>query len=257
MGGCLWNFFLFFFVVPFVWNNLLRPLFTKKEDFGTRESAKKRYLRLLMPLLAKIAKADGRVSESEISRVEHIFDQLSLDAEEREYAKKIFNTSKQTASYFETEAAVFARAGYDFEARRLTFIFMVSVAASDGDLSSREYQMLLHAGVVFGLPRDVMVQILQQFGCAEAGNQRQSGWDRGYGRTHSQRTSSIDQRARDLALLGLSANASDEAIKKAYRQKVKELHPDRLQAQGLPEAMLKQATERMAEINAAYDRLTK
>jgi DnaJ like chaperone protein len=60
-----------------------------------------------------------------------------------------------------------------------------------------------------------------------------------------------------LALLGLSSNASQETIKKAYRQKVKELHPDRLQAQGLPEAMLQEATNRMAAINAAYDRLTK
>ena len=58
-------------------------------------------------------------------------------------------------------------------------------------------------------------------------------------------------------MLGLGPGASDDDIRRAYRRKVKELHPDRLQAQGLPEAMLKQATARMAAINAAYSRLIK
>lgn len=248
MGGCLGNLFFFFFVIPFVVNLLRRFFSASSPHYARQEAPKKRYLRLLMPLLAKIAKADGRVSESEISRVEAIFSQLNLDAEERDYAKILFNRSKQTPLYFEMEAATFAQAGYDFEVRRLTFAFMVSVAASDGTLSSKEYQMLLHAGVLFRLPREVMAHILQQYGIGTQEHAR-------YRSETSNAFAQGSQRKHDLALLGLTEKATDEDIKKAYRQKVKELHPDRLQAQGLPEAMLKQATERMAEINAAYDRL--
>ena len=122
MGGCLGNLFFFFFVIPFVVNLLRRFFSAPSPHYARQEAPKKRYLRLLMPLLAKIAKADGRVSESEISRVEAIFSQLNLDAEERDYAKILFNRSKQTPLYFEMEAATFAQAGYDFEVRRLTLL---------------------------------------------------------------------------------------------------------------------------------------
>jgi DnaJ like chaperone protein len=126
---------------------------------------------------------------------------------------------------------------------------MVRVAGSDGALSEQERQMLAYAGLLFGIPRNIIVELLRTLGGA-------SGSSSNY-RSRQQWTASPSQREQDLALLGLKKNASAEEIKKAYRQKVKELHPDRLQAQGLPEAMLKEATERMAAINAAYDRLTK
>jgi DnaJ-domain-containing protein 1 len=56
-------------------------------------------------------------------------------------------------------------------------------------------------------------------------------------------------------LLGISREASAEAIREAYRQRCRENHPDRLQALGLPRHFIDLATRRMAEINAAYDRL--
>lgn len=56
-------------------------------------------------------------------------------------------------------------------------------------------------------------------------------------------------------LLGISREATAEAIREAYRQRCRENHPDRLQALGLPSHFIELATRRMAEINAAYDRL--
>jgi DnaJ-domain-containing protein 1 len=56
-------------------------------------------------------------------------------------------------------------------------------------------------------------------------------------------------------LLGVSRECSPEEIREAYRQRCRENHPDRLQALGLPRDYVALATRRMAEINAAYDRL--
>lgn len=56
-------------------------------------------------------------------------------------------------------------------------------------------------------------------------------------------------------LLGISADATAELIREAYRQRCRENHPDRLQALGLPKEYIEFATHRMAAINAAYDRL--
>jgi DnaJ like chaperone protein len=253
--GCLWNFVLFFLVIPFVWNHVIAPLFRTKEtrtddNFAVGGlSPKERYLSLLMPLLAKIAKADGRVTEQEIAKVEAIFAELRLTREERLFARRCFNETKDSPRRFETFAMAFAKVNYDFEVRLLTFKFMVRVAGSDQLLSEGERQMLAYAGLYFGIPREIIVELLRPFTLGGRAEREE--------RSRTYRTSSVQQREQDLALLGLKKHATADEIKKAYRQKVKELHPDRLHAQGLPEAMLKAATERMAAINAAYDRLTK
>ena len=54
-------------------------------------------------------------------------------------------------------------------------------------------------------------------------------------------------------MLGIPASASDEEIKKAYRRQMNQHHPDKLVAKGLPEEMLKIATEKTQEIKAAYE----
>lgn len=263
--GCLWNLLVFlwlFWLLRAVWRQLILPLFgaasprRPQPDAAADDprAARVRYLSLLMPLLAKIAKADGRVSEREISGVERIFRELNLTDGERRQAQTLFSKSKDSLFQFEDAAHAFARACPDFELRVLTFQFIARVACADGTPPLRARQMLVRAAQVFGIPRALAENILLSVGGDAFGAEGQ-----GFGshRHAPPPRPSGPSRAEDLALLGLSPSASAEDIKRAYRQKVKELHPDRLQAQGLPESMLRQATERMAAINAAYDRLTK
>ena len=58
-------------------------------------------------------------------------------------------------------------------------------------------------------------------------------------------------------MLGLSRSASDDEIRQTYRKLVREHHPDRLVARGMPEEMIEQANKVLAAINAAYDRIAK
>ena len=53
-------------------------------------------------------------------------------------------------------------------------------------------------------------------------------------------------------MLGCSRNASDEEVKRAYREKAKQLHPDALRAQGLSDELLAKANDQMARVNAAW-----
>jgi len=57
--------------------------------------------------------------------------------------------------------------------------------------------------------------------------------------------------------LGISASASDDEVKKAYRRLMNKHHPDKLVAKGLPEEMIKIANEKAGEIKAAYETIRK
>ena len=150
--GCLGSILQFFFwliVVNFAWNFLIAPLVGAKPSPQRTATNKTRFLRLLMPLLAKIAKADGRVSEHEIDRVESIFRTLELSPEERRYAAQIFSESKDTPEEFDAAAAAFAMNVSSFELRTITFQFLVLVASADGTVSAAERAMLIRAATRF------------------------------------------------------------------------------------------------------------
>ena len=58
-------------------------------------------------------------------------------------------------------------------------------------------------------------------------------------------------------ILGVDPCVTDEELKQFYRQIVKENHPDRHIAAGVPEEMILVATERLAAINSAYEDIVK
>jgi DnaJ like chaperone protein len=57
-------------------------------------------------------------------------------------------------------------------------------------------------------------------------------------------------------VLGLTATATDEQVRLAWRKLMRENHPDGLAARGVPPEFVERATAKVAEINAAYDRLS-
>ena len=56
-------------------------------------------------------------------------------------------------------------------------------------------------------------------------------------------------------VLGVYPTADDSEVKRAYRRLMSQHHPDKLVAKGLPEEMMKLATERSQEIRRAYERV--
>jgi DnaJ-domain-containing protein 1 len=77
--------------------------------------------------------------------------------------------------------------------------------------------------------------------------------------TVSERIPSANARSSDhaYAVLECAPADSDAKIKRAYRQKVREFHPDVIAAKGLPEDAIRIAQEKFTEIRNAYDIIQK
>ena len=56
-------------------------------------------------------------------------------------------------------------------------------------------------------------------------------------------------------IIGVKRSADDIEVKKAYRRLMSQHHPDKLVAKGLPDEMMKIATEKTQQIQKAYDRI--
>ena len=75
-----------------------------------------------------------------------------------------------------------------------------------------------------------------------------------YGRG-SANTPAVSEGPDPYATLGLAPGASNEAARAAWRGLIRENHPDALAARGMPAELVRRASSRMAEINAAWDRI--
>ena len=58
-------------------------------------------------------------------------------------------------------------------------------------------------------------------------------------------------------VLGVESSASDAEVKTAYRRLMNRHHPDKLVAKGLPEEMMKLATDKTSEIQSAWEEIRK
>ncbi len=183
-------------------------------------------------MLAKISKADGRISEEEIKVVDRFMvNDLQLDEAARETAKNIFRNAVTSSQTFEDFAWQFYSVfKYQANIIELMMDMLLRVSSADGNISDGEEQMLLSASRIF------------RFSQSE------------YNRLKSRYVKQSDPY---YAVLKCDQNASNEEIKKKYRSLVQEYHPDKVQAKGLPEEFVKFASDKFTEIQEAYEHIRK
>ena len=191
-------------------------------------------------MLAKIAKADGRITANEIEGVEAAFRRLGFSPEARAYAVNVFRRAKDDSRSICVYAAEFASVVDSVEVREFLYEILWDVACADGRISAAELEMLRQ------VPRALRIRTgwFNVFASARLGG--------GYGSDEPR-----DALKEAYGILGASASDSDDELKRKYRELAKKNHPDALRAQGLPEAMVGKATERMGRINDAWATIRK
>jgi len=193
--------------------------------------------------LGHISKADGRVTQAEISAAEHLMRRLQLSEAERQRAIRHFQQGKESGFDLESVLREFSRHTMLRHELRIMFIeLLIEAAQADGNISAAEQAVLSRACVVLHIPANVFSAILQARRGGGSGSYQHAG----------SRGQSIDQ---SYAALGLKPSATAQEIKRAYRKLVSQYHPDKLVSRGLPEEMMEMSKRRVREINAAYDKL--
>lgn len=218
-------------------------LFTGKEH--SRQEAT--FFYALFAAQGHIAKSKGRISQADITSAQTLMDELQLQGAALEEARSAFREGKNPCFPLEATLKQFRR-DYDNRSAVLQsfMLQLIALLIRAHRLERAEFELLLTTAKALGYTRFE----LERWLLMEAAQQQFSRFKNNAKRP--QRAENKQLKAAYTAL-GVTAEASDKVIKKAYRRLMSEHHPDKLAAQGLPEEMLAGATRRTQEIQAAYD----
>ena len=218
-------------------------------DYGAdRVHVQQLFFETTFSVMGHLAKADGRISEQEISRAEMLIARVGLSAGHRQQAIVFFKRGAEAD--FELEPAIARFVNEGGRNPRLAILlleFLVSMALADGVIHPAEQDILNRTASGLGINAPQFQQLLAMLMAQHDFGQR--GKYQGGG-TAAPR---VDSLAKAYQALGVESSASDSEIKRAYRKLMSEHHPDKLIAKGVPEDMLKLATETTQEIQAAYE----
>ena len=153
---------------------------------------------------------------------------LGLEFDKRQFAYQVFNTALNSPQRFEEFGLQFYQ---QFSAQpqilELMIDILLRVAVSDGDLNPKEAALIHTAAQIFRFSE-----------------QRYEALKSRYVATGLRKYYEI---------LKSKPKDSDDTIKSRYRQLVREYHPDKIAAKGLPEEFTKLATDKFREIQEAYE----
>ena len=183
-------------------------------------------------LSAKLAKCDGPVVRAEIDAFKR---QFRIPPESVRDIGRLFDQARDSPDGFEAYAA---QLGETFADNRglledvLTALF--AIARADRALTVAEQDMLRRVHQAFGLD--------------------QLAWDQARGASKRQ-YETASEAADGYAVLGIARGATDEEARQAWLRLVRENHPDTLAARGVPAEFVARASDKVARINAAWDRI--
>ncbi|WP_235263429.1 co-chaperone DjlA [Nitrincola sp. A-D6] len=208
------------------------------------------FFRATFTVMGKIAKADGRVTESEIDFAREVMARMQLNEAAKQQAIQYFSQGKQADFDMQSVLKPLALVLRHRLPVKLMFLeLQLQVAMADGDMSAAELSVIEEICHLLAFSSIEMRAVMQRIQAAQAFARHAGDWDHATGRSHE------SLMAEAYGVLGISESASDAEIKKAWRKLMSQHHPDKLVSRGMPEAMMQLAKERTQEIQSAYDRI--
>jgi len=202
-------------------------------------------------MLGKLSAADGNISESEVETIRQFMSrELRLGYEAQSWAMRIFQEASHSTVSFDSYARQFnENFSRRIELKEIMLDILIRTAGADGNIDNKEEQMILSAVNIFGLPQSTYHNLKARYGFSSGG----SSSSRSGSYQSSSSTGSADKGL--YSVLGLTPDASDSDVKKSYRKKVGEFHPDKIASKGLPEEFNEFANQKFRDLQDAYDKI--
>jgi DnaJ like chaperone protein len=184
----------------------------------------------VVALSAKLAKCDGPVRREEIDAFKR---QFRIQPEAVRDIGRLFDQARDSADGFEAYAVQLGEAFADNRGVLEDVLgALFRIARADGPVNGRELDFLSRTHRGFRLD--------------------QVAWDRARGAMPRQPESDEPDA---YSVLGVPRAASAEVIRATWKKLMRENHPDSLAARGVPAEFISRANEKVARINAAWDRI--
>lgn len=185
-------------------------------------------------LAAKLAKCDGPVKRAEIDTFKRLF---RIPPENMREVASLFDQARDSSDPAEPFAEKLGEAFADNKGMLEDVLAaLFQIARADGPLTRAELAFLQGIQRGFGIDSNAWERARDGFNPRSGAAAAEAGPD-------------------PYSILGVPKDASDEAIRQAWRKLMRENHPDSLAARGVPQEFVKRATDKVAEINAAWDRV--
>ena len=230
---------------------------------GDAERVRMSFFTATFAVLGHVAKSDGRVDESEIALAESVMTRMSLDAELRKVAISLFEQGKRKD--FELEPLVVQ---FREECARRTSLYRVFLeiqmqgALADGYMAPQEERVLREIGLLLGFGEVAFrqLELLVRLGMGLGERPGAGAADGSDGARAGRRDGARGAPARvtladAYAVLGVAREDDRETVKRAYRRLMSQHHPDKLVSKGLPEEMIRVATDKTQKIREAWERI--
>ncbi len=181
---------------------------------------------ILMAFSAAVMKADGKVLKVELDYVKSFFNQQFGPRFTTQHLQKL-------KDYLETDVPLSQicqdmRHQTSLEVRMQVVHYLFGIARSDNSVSTAEMNVIANIAMMLGIPQMEFESMKNMF---------------------------VRDTDSDFKVLGISSSATDDEVKKAYREMAKKFHPDRVAQMG--EEHQKGANEKFQKIQEAYEAIKK
>jgi len=182
----------------------------------------------VIALGAKMAKADGEVTRNEVAAFRQVF---AIPPGEEANAARVFNLARQDVAGFDAYARKI-RAMFRDDSKVLVDLMegLFHISVADGRWHPQEEAFLKDVSGIFGLGDQCFRALRARF--------------------------VPDSRPDPYDVLGIAPDASLEQARAAWKQAVRDSHPDRMLARGVPQEAVKLAEQRLIAINVAWEEIS-